>query len=116
MASQSQGIQHLLQAEKKAETIVSEARKRKTQKLKRAKEEAQAEIKSYREEREKQFMDYQREHMGSKDDFQAKIEEQTSVRLDQISDSVTKNQDKVIERLLSLVYDIKPELHQNLRT
>jgi len=54
--------------------------------------------------------------MGSKDDFQAKIEEQTSVRLDQISESVKKNQDKVIERLLSLVYDIKPELHQNLRT
>lgn len=56
------------------------------------------------------------QHMGSKDDFQAKIEEQTSVRLDQISESVKKNQDKVIERLLSLVYDIKPELHQNLRT
>lgn len=88
----------------------------KTQKLKRAKEEAQAEIRSYREEREKQFMDYQREHMGSKDDFQAKIEEQTSVRLDQISESIKKNQDKVIDRLLSLVYDIKPELHQNLRT
>ena len=29
MASQSQGIQQLLQAEKKAETMVSEARKRK---------------------------------------------------------------------------------------
>ena len=56
------------------------------------------------------------QHMGSKDDFQAKIEEQTSVRLDQIGESVKKNQDKVIERLLSLVYDIKPELHQNLRT
>ena len=56
------------------------------------------------------------QHMGSKDDFQAKIEEQTSVRLDQVSDSVEKNKDKVIERLLSLVYDIKPELHQNLRT
>lgn len=54
--------------------------------------------------------------MGSKDDFQAKIEEQTGVRLDQIGQSVKGNQDKVIERLLSLVYDIKPELHQNLRT
>lgn len=56
------------------------------------------------------------QHMGSKDDFQAKIEEQTGVRLDQIGQSVKGNQDKVIERLLSLVYDIKPELHQNLRT
>ena len=56
------------------------------------------------------------QHMGSKDDFQAKIEEQTGVQLDQIGQSVKGNQDKVIERLLSLVYDIKPELHQNLRT
>jgi len=54
--------------------------------------------------------------MGSKDDFQAKIEEQTTVRLQQVSDSVNQNKNKVIERLLSLVYDIKPELHENLRT
>ncbi|RMX46620.1 V-type proton ATPase subunit G [Pocillopora verrucosa] len=116
MASQSQGIQQLLQAEKKAETMVSEARKRKTRKLKEAKEEAQAEIRTYRGEREKQFLNYQQEHMGSKDDFQAKIEEQTNVRLDQISESVKKNKEEVIQRLLTLVYDIKPELHQNLRT
>ena len=56
------------------------------------------------------------QHMGSKDDFQAKIEEQTNVRLDQISESVKKNKEEVIQRLLTLVYDIKPELHQNLRT
>ncbi|XP_029182080.2 V-type proton ATPase subunit G-like [Acropora muricata] len=115
MASKSQGIQQLLQAEKKAETMVSDARKRKTQKLKRAKEEAQAEIRSYKEECEKQFMLYQREHMGSKDDHQAKVEEQTNTRLSEISTSVHQNKDKVIERLLSLVYDIKPELHQNLK-
>ncbi|XP_068695748.1 V-type proton ATPase subunit G-like [Montipora foliosa] len=116
MASQSQGIQQLLQAEKKAETMVSDARKRKTQKLKRAKEEAQAEIRSYKEEREKQFKEYQREHMGSKDDFKAKVDEQTMVQLNEIGESVEKNKEKVIDRLLNLVYDIKPELHQNLRT
>ncbi|XP_068732041.1 V-type proton ATPase subunit G-like [Montipora capricornis] len=116
MASQSQGIQQLLQAEKKAETMVSDARKRKTQKLKRAKEEAQAEIRSYKEERERQFKEYQREHMGSKDDFKAKVDEQTMVQLNEIGESVEKNKEKVIDRLLNLVYDIKPELHQNLRT
>lgn len=61
-------------------------------------------------------MQFFQQHMGSKDDFQAKIEEQTNVRLDQISESVKKNKEEVIERLLTLVYDIKPELHQNLRT
>lgn len=61
-------------------------------------------------------MQFFQQHMGSKDDFQAKIEEQTNVRLDQISESVKKNKEEVIQRLLTLVYDIKPELHQNLRT
>lgn len=61
-------------------------------------------------------MQFFQQHMGSKDDFQAKIEEQTNVRLDQVSESVKKNKEEVIERLLTLVYDIKPELHQNLRT
>lgn len=53
--------------------------------------------------------------MGSKDDHQAKVEEQTNTRLSEISTSVQQNKDKVIERLLGLVYDIKPELHQNLK-
>ena len=44
MASQTQGIQQLLAAEKRAAEKVSEARKRKNRRLKQAKEEAQAEI------------------------------------------------------------------------
>lgn len=53
--------------------------------------------------------------MGSKDDFQAKIEEQTVARLDQVSSDVTTNKEAVISRILDLVYDIKPEVHENLR-
>ena len=41
MASQTQGIQQLLVAEKRAAEKVSEARKRKNRRLKQAKEEAQ---------------------------------------------------------------------------
>ncbi|XP_048587064.1 V-type proton ATPase subunit G [Nematostella vectensis] len=115
MASQSQGIQQLLVAEKKAADLVADARKRKTKKLKQAKEQAVAEIDNYKSEREKQFLEYQKEHMGSKDDFQAKIEEATKSQLDQMEDDVNQHKDLVIERLLSLVYDIKPELHQNFR-
>ncbi|MBN3272414.1 VATG1 ATPase, partial [Polyodon spathula] len=55
MASQSQGIQQLLQAEKRAADKVAEARKRKNRRLKQAKEEAQAEIEQYRLQREKEF-------------------------------------------------------------
>uniref|UniRef100_A0AAZ3PPT0 V-type proton ATPase subunit G n=1 Tax=Oncorhynchus tshawytscha TaxID=74940 RepID=A0AAZ3PPT0_ONCTS len=43
MASQSQGIQQLLQAEKRAAEKVAEARKRKNRRLKQAKEEVDKE-------------------------------------------------------------------------
>lgn len=85
MASQTQGIQQLLAAEKRAAEKVSEARKRKFQfckifidflickdyhwnifsligkqkRLKQAKEEAQDEIEKYRQERERQFKEFE---------------------------------------------------------
>ncbi|XP_070780679.1 V-type proton ATPase subunit G 1 isoform X2 [Enoplosus armatus] len=53
MASQSQGIQQLLQAEKRAAEKVAEARKRKNRRLKQAKEERMGRIQaSYRGNRE----------------------------------------------------------------
>ncbi|XP_031558017.1 V-type proton ATPase subunit G-like [Actinia tenebrosa] len=115
MASHSQGIQQLLAAEKRAAELVSDAKKRKTKRLKQAKEEAVEEITSYRAERENQFQEYQKEHMGSKDDFQVKIDENTKVKLDVMTNDVNQNKDKVIKRILSLVYDISPELHENYR-
>lgn len=84
MASQTQGIQQLLIAEKKAaEKVicfhfvfsyliltsfiiqVQEARKKKTRRLKQAKEEALAEIERFRVERDQTFRDYESKHMGS---------------------------------------------------
>ena len=59
MASQSQGIQQLLQAEKRAAEKVADARKRKAQHLKQAKEEAQMEVDQYRREREQEFQSKQ---------------------------------------------------------
>lgn len=82
MASQTQGIQQLLAAEKRAAEKVSEARKRnkifsnsndmmtklilihfpiigKQKRLKQAKEEAQEEIERYRQERERQFKEFE---------------------------------------------------------
>ncbi|XP_065271747.1 V-type proton ATPase subunit G 2 isoform X2 [Emys orbicularis] len=44
MASQSQGIQQLLQAEKRAAEKVTEARKRKARRLRQAKEETRRQV------------------------------------------------------------------------
>ena len=66
MASQTQGIQQLLTAEKRAAEKVSEARKRKNRRLKQAKEEAQQEIEKYKAEREQTFKGHEAKYAGSK--------------------------------------------------
>lgn len=87
----------------------------KAQRLKEAKEEAAREIEDYRKQRESQFQEQQKKYAGSKDDFMQKVQTETQKNLKQIESDVEKNKEKVIERLLEMVYDIKPELHINVK-
>ncbi|XP_059061289.1 V-type proton ATPase subunit G [Achroia grisella] len=116
MASQTQGIQQLLAAEKRAAEKVSEARKRKAKRLKQAKEEAQDEVEKYRQERERQFKEFEAKHMGTREGVAAKIDAETKVKIDEMNRMVKSQQDAVIKDILNLIYDIKPELHINYRT
>ncbi|KAF7990455.1 hypothetical protein HCN44_000260 [Aphidius gifuensis] len=115
MASQTQGIQQLLAAEKKAADKVSEARRRKTRRLKQAKEEAQDEIEKYRQEREKQFKEFESKHMGSKEDVAMRIDADTKIKIEEMNKGVCVNKAAVIQEILGLVYNINPELHANYR-
>ncbi|XP_057325562.1 V-type proton ATPase subunit G [Microplitis mediator] len=115
MASQTQGIQQLLAAEKKAADKVTEARKRKARRLKQAKEEAQDEIEKYRQEREKQFKEFEAKHMGSKEGVAARIDADTKLKIEEMNSQLLTHKDPVIQKILELVYDIKPELHPNYR-
>ncbi|XP_065168922.1 V-type proton ATPase subunit G-like [Atheta coriaria] len=115
MASQTQGIQQLLAAEKRAAEKVSEARKRKARRLKQAKEEAQDEIEKYRTERERQFRDFEAKHMGSREDVAAKIEQDTKHRIEEMNKAIISQKEPVMREVLQLVYDIRPEMHKNYR-
>ncbi|KAK1126240.1 V-type proton ATPase subunit G [Melipona quadrifasciata] len=115
MASQTQGIQQLLAAEKRAAEKVAEARKRKARRLKQAKEEAQDEIEKYRQERERQFREFEAKHMGSKEDVAARIEVDTKLKTEEMTQTISMHKDSVVRTILDLVYDIKPELHKNYR-
>merc|ERR1711997_67832 len=115
MASQTQGIQQLLTAEKRAAEKVSEARKRKNRRLKQAKEEAQAEIERYKAEREGQFRDHEAKYAGSKGDVAARIDLDAKHRIDAMNSSVNANKDKVITDLIEAVCNIEPKVHANYR-
>jgi len=45
--------------------------------------------------------------------MEAKIEEATRQKIDEINRNVQMNKEKAMQRLLKLVCDIKPELHAN---
>ncbi|EMP32220.1 V-type proton ATPase subunit G 3 [Chelonia mydas] len=115
MTSQSQGIQQLLQAEKRAKDKLEEAKKRKGKRLKKAKEEAIAEIDHYRLQREREFRHKQSNIMGSQGNLSTKIEEQTTEKIRDITSSFHKYMENIMKQLLNMVYDIKPEIHPNYR-
>ncbi|XP_076672152.1 V-type proton ATPase subunit Vha13 [Andrena cerasifolii] len=115
MASQTQGIQQLLTAEKRAAEKVSDARKRKARRLKQAKEEAQDEIEKYRQERERQFREFEAKYMGSKEDVAARIEADTKVKIEEMNQAVSVHKESVMLNIMDLVCDLKPELHKNYR-
>lgn len=53
--------------------------------------------------------------MGSKESVAAKIDADTRVKIEDMNKSITTNRPVLIQELLDLVYDIKPELHKNLQ-
>ncbi|EHH23837.1 V-type proton ATPase subunit G 1 [Macaca mulatta] len=115
MASQSQGIQQLLQAEKRAAEKVSEARKRKNRRLKQAKEEAQAEIEQYRLQREKEFKAKEAAALGSHGSFSTEVEKEAQGEMTILQTYFRQNRDEVLDNLLAFVCDIRPESHENYR-
>ncbi|XP_032617961.1 V-type proton ATPase subunit G 1-like [Hylobates moloch] len=113
MASQSQGIQQLLQAEKQAAEKVSEARKRKNRRLKQAKEAAQAEIEQYRLQREKEFKAKEAAALGSRGSCSTEVEKETQEKRTILQTYFRQNRDEVLDNLLAFVRDIRPESHEN---
>ncbi|XP_029474631.1 V-type proton ATPase subunit G 3 [Rhinatrema bivittatum] len=115
MTSQSQGIQQLLQAEKRAKDKLEEAKKRKGKRLKQAKDEAMAEIDQYKLQRENEFRRIQSSIMGSQGNLAVKVEEQTAAKSQALSGNYKSNREKVTTELLDMIYEIKPEIHTNYR-
>ena len=115
MASQTQGIQQLLTAEKRAAEKVSEARKRKNRRLKQAKEEAQAEIEKYKAERETIFKSNESKFAGSKGDVAAQIDADAKARIAAMDSSVSSNKSAVLSGLIEDVCNIEPKVHKNYR-
>lgn len=115
MKQDSQSIQQLMVAEKRAEEKVNQARKRKALRLKQAKEEAHAEIQNFKLEKETEFKEYEAKFAGSKQDSSMKIEQETGKSIEEMEKYVRFNQDTIINYLLDEAFTVNCQLHQNFR-
>ncbi|MGH0148969.1 UNVERIFIED_CONTAM: hypothetical protein FKN15_013949 [Acipenser sinensis] len=115
MTSQSHGIHHLIQAEKKAKEELDEAKKRKARRLKQAKDEALAEVENYRQMRENGFKNKQTGIMGSQGKFSLEVDEQTKNKIQTINSDFNQNKESVLKQLIDMACGIKAEIHGNYR-
>lgn len=53
--------------------------------------------------------------MGSREDVAARIDADTKVKIEEMNSAVSVHKLAVIEKILELVYNIKPELHKNFK-
>lgn len=55
------------------------------------------------------------QHMGTREGVASKIDAETQIRLQEMIRALASQKQPVIEEVLNLVNDIKPEMHKNYR-
>merc|ERR1711990_40189 len=113
MASQSEGIQRLLEAENDAKKLLDAARRQKAIKLKQAKEEAKIEISKFTKEREAEFKAKEAEILGGRDELEKQINVSTESKLAEMSHRVQQREMEVISNLVAQVANVVPQLPRN---
>ena len=113
MAAQTQNIQKLLQAEKRAQDIISQARHKKNQKIKQAKDEAKVEVLNYKKEREQNFKNLEAQILGEKTNNEVIMQQRTEQQINEMQQRVVENQSKVSDLVIGIVCDVRPKLHVN---
>nr|KAF6266996.1 ATPase H+ transporting V1 subunit G3 [Pipistrellus kuhlii] len=121
MASQSQGIHQLLQAEKRAKEKLEEAKKHKgaapgkAKRIRQAKEEALAEADQYRLRRDREFRGKESKALGSQSSLAEEAEAQARASIAELTGSYGRCAEAVLARLLGTVCAVEPRVHLNFR-
>ncbi|KAJ8983590.1 hypothetical protein NQ317_019443 [Molorchus minor] len=95
MSSNTQGIQQLLAAEKRATDKVSAARRRKAKRLKQARDEAEEEIEVFRKEFESKYKEFLKQNAGSTEDVEANMEKDAQRKISEINQAAKSEYEEV---------------------
>eukprot|EP00695_Tsukubamonas_globosa_P002001 TRINITY_DN308_c0_g1_i1.p2 TRINITY_DN308_c0_g1~~TRINITY_DN308_c0_g1_i1.p2 ORF type:complete len:123 (-),score=61.42 TRINITY_DN308_c0_g1_i1:133-501(-) len=104
--SSQTSIQKLLAAEKKAQEIISEAKRQRIAKLKQAKEEADKEILRFKEQREAEFQRNKEQILGTSGAFTRDLEYKANQAAAQVRSCAAANRADVISLLLKTVQNV----------
>ncbi|PKS07465.1 hypothetical protein jhhlp_006069 [Lomentospora prolificans] len=104
-AQHSAGIQTLLDAEREASKIVEQVR---TKRVKQARDEAKKEIEEHRENMEKKFKAFEAEHTEGNTAAEQEAMKDAEAKIKELQSRAQKNKDRVINELLSAVFEAKP--------
>ncbi|KAL6714054.1 hypothetical protein ACLMJK_008548 [Lecanora helva] len=110
-AQNSKGIQTLLDAEREAQKIVQKDR---SKRVKDAKNEAQKEIEDYRKQKDAEFKEFEKKHTSGNKQAEEDASKDADEQLKAIREAGNKKGDQVIEDLLKMVTDVKPEVPERV--
>ncbi|XP_070578316.1 putative sodium-dependent multivitamin transporter [Ptychodera flava] len=106
----------LEEAGEKSKQLIAEARKKKTTKIREAPKLAKDEIVAYSKERKTRFDAMERRYIHADDSRAREIEMNTRQKIKTLNDSVRRNKDHVLDAVMSMIYDIRPIVHQNYKS
>ncbi|KXX80960.1 V-type proton ATPase subunit G [Madurella mycetomatis] len=95
------------QAEREASKIVQKAREFRTKRVREARDEAKKEIEAYRAKKEAEYKAFEAEHTQGNKQAEDEANREAEAQIQQIKESAKKGQDKVIDDLLSAVFEVK---------
>ncbi|MCJ1425882.1 hypothetical protein MMC29_003783 [Sticta canariensis] len=121
-AQNSKGIQTLLDAEREAQKIVQKGILWFGQVVSRnyfltipkpendARNEAQKEVEEYRKQKDEEFKKFEKEHTSGNKKAEEEANQDAEEKLKEIKNAGSKTGDQVIEELMRVVTDVKPEV------
>lgn len=109
------GVRILLEVESAAADRILKVRKFRTRLLKSAKKEAQKEIEKYKRKLDAEFEAFQESYVAKHKSIEAKIEQKLKSIVMKMENNLESKKRTLVEEIVELVLDIKPQVHRNYR-
>ncbi|MCJ1248870.1 hypothetical protein MMC30_006091 [Trapelia coarctata] len=99
-----------MSAEREAQKIVQKSREYRTKRVKDARAEAQKEIEEYRKQKDEEFKKFESEHTSGNKKAEEDASKDADAKLAEIKKAGSEAGDKIVEDLLRIVMEVKPEV------